>query len=100
MSEEHSETGMITERLHAFVSGKVQGVSFRYYTLQEGRQLGVTGFVRNLPDGRVEVKAEGERATLEALVQFLHLGSPGASVSKVDVEWQAADHSFTSFDIR
>jgi acylphosphatase len=87
-------------RLHAYVSGTVQGVSFRYYTLQEARQLGVTGFVRNLPDGRVEVKAEGDQAALEALLKFLHRGSPGASVRKVDVEWLEADGSFTAFNIR
>jgi acylphosphatase len=100
MSEEHSEIEAKPERLHAFVSGKVQGVSFRYYTLQEGRQLGLTGFVRNLPDGRVEVKAEGPRDILDALVQFLHRGSPGASVRNVDVQWSEADNSFIAFDIR
>jgi acylphosphatase len=101
MPEENTENAASSfTRLHAFVSGTVQGVSFRYYTMQEARQLGLNGFVRNLPDGRVEVKAEGDRETLEALVTFLYRGSPGASVRNVDVEWLEAENSFTAFDIR
>lgn len=102
MSEatDDQSTASTPMRLHAFVSGKVQGVSFRYYSLQEARQLGLTGFVRNLPDGRVEVKAEGDRKTLDRLLEFLHRGSPGAAVTKVDVDWRVADNSFNSFDIR
>ncbi len=87
-------------RLHAFVSGNVQGVSFRWYTLQAARQLSLTGYARNLDDGRVEVEAEGERDAVEALLSYLHRGSPGASVTQVDVRWLPAESTWSDFEIR
>jgi acylphosphatase len=74
-------------RVHLLVSGLVQGVAFRQYTVDEARQLGLAGWVRNLPDGRVEAEAEGERAALEGLVRFCRRGPPAARVDAVDVEW-------------
>ncbi len=76
-------------RVHLLVSGRVQGVAFRAYTVDEARMLGVQGWVRNLPDGRVEVEAEGERAALEKLVAFCRRGPPAARVDDVDVRWNA-----------
>ncbi len=87
-------------RLHAFVSGKVQGVSFRWYTAQEARRLGIMGYARNLDDGRVEVQAEGSNEALEALLQFLHTGSPGSSVRRVSAQWLDAGEPFSDFEIR
>ncbi len=74
-------------RVHVVVSGLVQGVAFRAYTVDEARRLGVRGWVRNLPDGRVEVEAEGERAALDALVEFCRRGPPAAEVDDVEVTW-------------
>ena len=87
------------KQLHAYVAGRVQGVSFRYYTAQEAMKLGIVGWVRNLPDGKVEVLAEGGSDTLTQLLAFLHLGSPHARVDSVDVEWREAQNEFRNFSI-
>ena len=76
-------------RVHVMVTGRVQGVGFRFTTVDTGRRLGVRGWVRNRADGSVEVEAEGERAAVEALVRFLHRGPPGAWVNDVAVTWEA-----------
>ncbi len=76
-------------RVHLLVSGIVQGVSFRYYTVEEARRLRVHGWVRNLADGRVEVEAEGDRAALEQLVTWCRRGPPAAQVDDVAVTWTA-----------
>lgn len=72
----------------------------RWYTAQEARRLGVTGYARNLDDGRVEVQAEGTNEALEALLQFLHKGSPGSSVRQVSAQWLDSDEAFSDFEIR
>ncbi len=77
-------------RVHLLVSGRVQGVAFRQSAVDEARLLGVRGWVRNLPDGRVEAEAEGERTALEGLVRFCRRGPPAARVDGVDVRW--SDH--------
>lgn len=87
------------ERLHAIIAGRVQGVSFRYYTQRRARELGIVGWVRNLPDGRVETLAEAERPTLETYLEFLHTGSPAARVSRVQHVWQPATGEFSTFEI-
>ena len=77
-------------RLHAVVHGLVQGVNFRNFTVERARQLGLSGTVRNLPDGRsVEVEAEGELAALERLLDALHQGPRFAHVERVDATWHA-----------
>jgi acylphosphatase len=88
------------KRIHAFISGRVQGVSFRYYARRKGGQLNLTGWVRNLYDGRVETVAEGPPDRLEDYVRFLHSGSPAAEVTGVEFEWQAAQGDLTGFEIR
>jgi acylphosphatase len=87
-------------RLHATVSGTVQGVGFRYSTLDMARRLGLTGWVRNLPDGGVEVVAEGERPALERLRDYLNRGPTGARVSRVDASWATATDEFKTFAVR
>lgn len=76
-------------RVHLLVSGRVQGVFYRQSTVDEARRLGVAGWVRNLPDGRVEALAEGERAALEGLVAFCRRGPPAARVEGVEAAWSA-----------
>jgi acylphosphatase len=78
----------------------VQGVSFRYFVSEQAHYLGVSGWVRNLLDGSVEVLAEGPRAQLELLLQALQQGPSMAQVSQVQVEWQDATGEFSSFWVR
>lgn len=75
-------------RLRALVSGTVQGVGFRWFVQRHACALGLRGYARNLPDGRVEVVAEGPRARLEALAVHLRQGPPGAQVAAVDAAWE------------
>ena len=70
----------------ARVEGRVQGVGFRYSCLYEGRRLGLSGWIRNSPDGSVEVWAEGTAAKLDALVAWLRHGPPHARVDRLDYE--------------
>lgn len=74
-------------RVHVFVSGLVQGVGFRYFAAREARRLGLTGFVRNLPDRRVEIVAEGDQGPLETLVEVIRKGPQGSIIRDVGVEW-------------
>jgi acylphosphatase len=78
------------------VSGRVQGVWFRQSTADEAGALGVTGWVRNLPDGRVEAVFEGERGAVEQALDYARLGPPRAYVESVDVEWESprGEHGF------
>jgi acylphosphatase len=87
-------------RLHAKVYGRVQGVSFRYYTVLRAKELELSGWVSNLDDGSVEVVAEGERNPLDDLVAYLHEGPLGAHVVKVEVEWLDASNEFNDFSVR
>ncbi len=75
-------------RAHVWVAGRVQGVAFRAYTVEEAAARGVAGWVRNTPDGRVEAVFEGERAPVEALVAWCRKGPPSARVSSVKVNWE------------
>jgi acylphosphatase len=91
----------MVERLYAEVYGRVQGVGFRDFVQDKGVRLGLTGFARNLPDGRtVEVVAEGERPALEALVEALRRGAPASHVERVESSWAAATGEFQGFGIR
>lgn len=87
-------------RAHLFVSGRVQGVNFRYYTQHTARSLGLVGWVRNLWDGRVEVVCEGPEDAVQQLVNWCHDGPPLARVDDVEVTYSAATGEFSGFHIR
>ncbi|MFA0785027.1 acylphosphatase [Fervidibacter sacchari] len=88
-------------RMRAIVKGIVQGVGFRYFTVYQAQRIGgITGYVRNLRDGSVEVVAEGEREKLEQLLAQLRKGPTGAHVTGVDVFWENPTGEFTDFGIR
>lgn len=87
-------------RAHVLVSGRVQGVSFRYYTVQEAEAAGVSGWVRNLWDGRVEAVFEGDKESVERMVAWAKNGPPSARVEEVEVEWQDAISEFDNFRVR
>jgi acylphosphatase len=76
-------------RARVWVSGRVQGVYFRAYVEDEAIFRRVGGWVRNAPDGRVEAVLEGERASVEAMIQWCHRGSPASRVLDVEVVWEA-----------
>ncbi len=73
-------------RKHVLVTGLVQGVGFRYFTLDEALQTGVTGWVRNCPDGRVEIEAQGESAALNDFLDRIHMGPRHAYIEKVEAQ--------------
>ncbi len=90
----------MTRRFRAIVSGRVQGVGYRASAAHEGRRSGLTGWVRNRPDGTVEVDAQGDETVLEAFLVYLRQGPMGARVKMVDVEWLAAAPTLGPFEIR
>lgn len=73
-------------RAHVFIAGKVQGVFFRATTREKARDLGVSGWVRNLEDGRVEAVFEGEPEAVEEMLEFCHEGPEAARVEEVEVQ--------------
>lgn len=87
-------------RAHVYVSGRVQGVFFRYETQALAEELEVKGWVRNTPDGRVEAVFEGEKEKVEQMLDFCRRGPPGARVSDVEVKWEPPRGEFSGFGIR
>lgn len=85
--------------VHATVTGRVQGVSFRYYAQQRARELGVAGWVRNEPDGSVALHAEGADDAVDALVEWCRTGPALAKVRNVAVR-EATETGATSFEVR
>ena len=87
----------MVKRMHLVISGRVQGVCFRHSTVQEASRLDLTGWVRNLRSGDVEVLAEGEEANLKALEGWCRQGPPHAVVTDVVSRYAAARGEFTLF---
>ena len=85
--------------LRILVEGRVQGVFFRAYTRDRARELGLSGWVRNLVDGRVEVFAQGDRPSLLALLEWCGRGSPMARVDRVSHEWVEVEPGQEGFRI-
>lgn len=78
-------TELTTIRVRVFVEGRVQGVNFRHYTCREAEHLGVSGWVRNLPDGRVEAVYEGSRAAVEEILAWTRHGPEWAQVTGLTI---------------
>lgn len=87
-------------RAHAYVSGDVQGVFFRDSARQRAEELGLSGWVRNLPDGRVEVLFEGSSKKVEEMVRWCEQGPPHARVESVDSEYGEAHGDLRGFEVR
>ncbi|MBN2056271.1 acylphosphatase [bacterium] len=87
-------------RMIARVSGRVQGVGYRYFTREQACALGLCGYVRNEPDGGVRVVAEGDRETLECLLAILGKGPRAAVVARIDTTWEEARDEFIDFRVR
>lgn len=86
-------------RAHVFISGRVQGVSFRWHTVNIAQRLGVTGWVRNGHDGRVEAVFEGPEEAVRQAVAWCHHGERPARVEKVDVTYETPKGEFKSFRV-
>ena len=88
------------KRAHIFVSGRVQGVFYRATTQEVARKLRLKGWVRNLPDGRVEIVVEGPEDALKALIDWCWEGPPLARVEDVKVIWEEPTREFEDFVVR
>jgi acylphosphatase len=89
----------MNKRFHVFISGRVQGVFFRANTWKQARSLGLSGWVRNLPDGRVESVFEGEELAAETMLNWSRTGSLPSRVDNVEVVEETATGEFDDFEI-
>ena len=87
-------------RAHVYVSGRVQGVFFRQNAKQKASSLGLVGWVRNLPDGRVEAVFEGDPVAVKKMVHWCHTGPEYAGVDGVEAMWDEPPEGFGEFYIR
>jgi len=87
------------ERLDITVTGRVQGVAYRWHTLQQAQRLGLVGWVRNRPDGSVRIVAEGPRERLEALLAWAGRGPEHARVQECRYVWQDPTGQFEDFQV-
>ena len=86
-------------RAHVYISGFVQGVFFRYEARRNAARRGVTGWVRNLRDGRVEAVFEGEKKAVEEMIEFCRRGPPSATIKNVEVRWETPSEEYKSFSV-
>lgn len=86
--------------VEVYVSGRVQGVYFRQFTKETAAHFGLVGYVRNLPDGRVNAVAKGNHENIERFVKQLRTGPRMANVESLDAKWCEPDESFDDFSIR
>ena len=86
--------------VHIFVSGRVQGVFYRAGTRECALRHGLTGWVRNLSDGRVEAMFEGKKENIEKVIAWCRLGPPAAAPDNLDIEWLKYSGSFDDFALR
>lgn len=90
----------MSKRIHAYVSGRVQGVFFRSFVRSQANLKSLTGWVRNLPDGRVEMVAEGDSDRIDDFLGLMRAGPTGARVENVEVQSEKPAHKFQEFSIR
>jgi acylphosphatase len=87
-------------RVRLFISGSVQGVFFRANAMYQAQGLGITGWVRNCRDGRVEVVLEGEKLAVDEMISWCRKGPPGAAVDNLEINREDYQGEFSSFSIR
>ena len=87
-------------RVHLLISGRVQGVAFRYYAQDIAQSLGIKGWVKNCWDGKVEILVEGEEDKVKELIDWCYRGPRSAIVGKVDMKWEEYRGEFKTFSIR
>jgi acylphosphatase len=86
--------------VHVLVSGLVQGVNYRWFTLDTAASLGLTGWVRNLPDGRVEAEIEGDKETVDRMIEAMRRGPRVAQVTDLEVSEQPYQGKYQDFRVR
>lgn len=86
-------------QIHLFVSGRVQGVGFRYFVYETAEREGISGWVRNLPDGRVEIVAQGTVLALEAFVRAVQKGPPSSHVESLAKQQEPLSRPFPDFRV-
>ncbi len=87
-------------RAHIFITGIIQGVFFRSHARSQAGMRHVTGWIRNLTDGRVEAVMEGEKDDVESLIEACRQGPPGARVDDIEISWEKPVHKYKEFEIR
>jgi acylphosphatase len=90
---------MSTKRVQVIIRGRVRGVFFRAATQREAKRLGISGWVRNRPDGSIELVAEGEEEAIKEMISWAQHGPSGARVEDVDVRWRSYAGEFSDFRI-
>lgn len=88
------------QQAHIFISGYVQGVGFRHFVRQRARKKGLTGWVRNLPDGRVEAVIQGEKEQIEHLIKDVRKGPMLAKVRQIEATWEEVRQPFSEFSLQ
>lgn len=91
---------IVKKQVHILISGVVQGVFFRATAVRIAQSLGLTGIAQNLPNGAVELIAEGEEVNLKKLLDWSQIGPSGARVDRVEIQWKDATESFDGFRMR
>jgi len=87
-------------RAHIIIKGHVQGVFFRANIREKARELGLTGWVGNHPSGTVEAVFEGDKRSIEKIIEYCEMGPPAAEVEDLDIEWRPFQREFNTFYIR
>ena len=87
-------------RAHVMISGRVQGVFFRAYTQRAAQERGISGWVMNTRDGRVEAVLEGEKEKVEDMIRWCHQGSPHSRITEVSVDWEEYSGEFRDFSVK
>ena len=85
--------------VYIIIKGKVQGVSFRYFTLKQAQELNIVGWVRNIPNGTVEAVAQGDKINLELFIKKLKQGSSFSRVDDVILNWEHEEKDYENFAI-
>jgi acylphosphatase len=84
---------------HIIVSGMVQGVGYRFFVTKIARRMELTGWVKNLPSGEVEIEVEGPKGLVETLIKELKTGNSWAMVRNIEITWKKYQGKYTGFDI-
>ncbi len=85
------------KQAHVFISGNVQGVFFRDFTLENARNLGLKGWVKNTIDGKVEAVFQGNETEINNLIEIIKTGPKSSNVDKIDIKWEEVNEEFEDF---